>query len=79
MRIASELAYCAYFRVDARTQLAWSQRAAELAPPGAAPRITALALALNGRLGEGLGGARATPGAAAPAPPSRAWSAAGCG
>ena len=30
MRIASELAYCAYFRVDARTQLTWSQRAAEL-------------------------------------------------
>jgi DNA-binding CsgD family transcriptional regulator len=56
MRIATELGFCAYFRLDAAAQLAWAQRAAALAPPGAAPRILALALAMNGRLREGLAG-----------------------
>jgi DNA-binding CsgD family transcriptional regulator len=52
--IAVELGNCAYFGLDAPTQLKWADRAAKLAPPGAIPGIRALALALNGRLDEGL-------------------------
>lgn len=54
MRIATELAFCAYFRMDAERKLQWAQRAAATAPSPAVPGALALALALNGRLQEGL-------------------------
>ena len=57
--IASELASCAYFRVDARGQLAWAQRGARLtssmdASYGAAVSKLAHALALAGHSDDGL-------------------------
>ncbi len=54
MRIASELAWCAYFRLDARSQLDWAGRATELAPSTAAARDLALSLAMSGRVDEAL-------------------------